>query len=94
MYLERDSLLQHTEWSYSEALPWIGADSADPPNPYNPTLTAQLCEHQSLPIRLGETFGGVFSLVHPLTGFQHGCRQITWTRRLTNRCVSMIRGYI
>ena len=51
MYLERDSLLEQTGWSYSDALPWIGADSADPPNPYNPTLTAQLCESPPPPER-------------------------------------------
>ena len=51
MYLERDSLLGQTDWSYSDALPWIGADSADPPNPYNPTLTAQLCESPPPPKR-------------------------------------------
>ena len=50
MYLER-SLLEQTDWSYSDALPWIGADSADPPNPYNPTLTAQLCESPPPPER-------------------------------------------
>ena len=80
MYLERDSLLEQTDWSYSDALPWIGADSADPPNPYNPTLTAQLCE-SPLPERLG-------SLHFCWTDFERGRRQTTWTRQLTNPCAS------
>ena len=69
MYLERDSLLEQTHWSYSDALPWIGADSADPPNPYNPTLTAQLCESPLSPPpgRLGSfhfsSTGGLISNV-------------------------------
>jgi hypothetical protein len=41
-YLERDDLLQDTDWKQSDPLPWTGADSADPPNPYNPAIAAEL----------------------------------------------------
>ena len=67
----------------SDALQWIGADSADPPNPYNPTLTAQLCESPPPPKRPL----GIFALqLYWRTDFERGRRQTTWTQRLTNQC--------